>query len=56
MVEGRESIGGDDQQPLAQIVDVAHLAASSQRHIGNVCLVDRGHDPHSPGQLLRPPD
>jgi hypothetical protein len=38
-VEGREAIGGDDQQlVLADGIDVAHLAAPQQRQAGDAGL------------------
>ena len=43
-VEGADAVGGDDDQAVAQVVDVADLAAAA-RILGNVALEQRrGHE------------
>ena len=35
-VEGREPVGGDDQQAIAELVDVANLAAAAKLQSGKI--------------------
>jgi hypothetical protein len=39
-IEGADAIAGDDDEPVAQIVDIAHLAAPA-RHIRNPAFEQR---------------
>src|SRR6266849_8021013 len=39
-VEGREAVGGHDEQVVAQVIDVAHLAARQRRDAREICLLN----------------
>ena len=40
-VEGRESIGRDDEKMLSEVVDIEHLSAVDQRKTREVVLISR---------------
>src|SRR6185437_6381767 len=54
-VEGADPVGGDDQEPVAQVVDVAHLAPAARDLAQRRLQQCRGHaeepsgPPRSPG-------
>jgi hypothetical protein len=37
-VEGGKAIGGDDEKPIAEVVDIANLAAASELESGKFSL------------------
>src|SRR5207247_5960682 len=39
--EGTDAVGGDDQQPPAEVVDVPHLSAPPERQTGDSRLEER---------------
>src|SRR4030095_6138786 len=42
-VEGREPVGGDDEEPVAEIIDVANLAARRGREARKICFAKYSH-------------
>jgi hypothetical protein len=42
-IEGGDAIGGDDQQVLPQVVDVANLATPDEMEVGKVGFKQDGH-------------
>ena len=42
-IECGKTVGGDNEQFVAEIVDVAHFAASRGRNAGEICFLQDAH-------------
>jgi hypothetical protein len=54
VVERRDAIGGDDEQMAAEIIDVAHLAATSERQSIQIGFENDGIRHSDPRKTRKP--